>query len=106
MTRRTPRSKRAYWKCSFLARPPETLDKKYYRRRLRKFRERAKSKKLNPLLKQETQAYYLPTDRKVCLVVDESGMTGMGLKDFFKQVTVATRIIEMTVIAVSNDGML
>ena len=33
-------------------------------------------------------------------------MVTEGLKDFFKQVTVATRIIEMTVIAVSNDGML
>ena len=78
-----------------LTRPEETLDVDYYKRRLIKFRDRAKHKveyseagcRHQPA--QSPQAH--PQDCKVCLVVDESGMTGKGLEAFFSQVTVNTQ---------------
>ena len=79
-----------------LTRPEETLDNKYYERRLHKFRDRAR---------QNDQDYpgarprrpprpptAMPEDRKVCLVVDESGMSGKGLDDFFSQVNCSIQL--------------
>ena len=74
-------------------RPEETLDRKYYERMLHKFRERARHVKPNYRVTNRHRRR-LPTappkpspqDRKVCLAVDESGMSGKGLDDFFSQV--------------------
>ncbi|KAK7106033.1 uncharacterized protein [Littorina saxatilis] len=75
-----------------LSRPQETLDKQYYERRLFKFRDRAKHKDPYPDAgfprRPTLPAKALPQDRKVCLVVDESGMAGTGLNDFFEQVAI------------------
>jgi hypothetical protein len=70
-----------------------TLDAEYYKRRLLKFRLRAKTKDTHPDVGYPRPPTLPPValeshDRKVCLVLDESGISGKGLHDFFGWVSV------------------
>lgn len=71
-------------------RPEASLDAEYFKRRLLKFRLRAKTTVTHPYMRfphRPTMAPVSPPhDRKVCLALDESGMLGKGLDDFFRQV--------------------
>ena len=73
-----------------MIRPEASLDAEYFKRRLLKFRLRAKTTVTNPLdgyTGPPTMLTMTPAhDRKVCLALDESGMSGKGLDDFFKTV--------------------
>nr|KAG5703573.1 hypothetical protein BaRGS_000958 [Batillaria attramentaria] len=75
-----------------MTRPEHTIDDKYFERRLHKWRSRAKLKD-----SERNWGYPRPptlppvapmTDKKLCLVLDETGMSGKGLQAFFDQVAV------------------
>ena len=73
-----------------LIRPESTLDDEYFRRRLLKFRLRAKTTTTHPYVgyprPPTLPPVAAPHDRKVCLALDESGMSGKGLDAFFAEV--------------------
>ena len=73
-----------------MIRPEASLDAEYFKRRLLKFRLRAKSTVTHPYMRYPHRPTMAPVspphDRKVCLALDESGMSGKGLDDFFRQV--------------------
>ncbi|XP_070202206.1 uncharacterized protein [Littorina saxatilis] len=73
-----------------LVRPEKTLDAGYFERRMLKFRLRAKTTVSHPYIgyprPPTLPPVAAPHDRKVCMVLDESGMNGKGLNKFFEQV--------------------